>query len=505
MSDAAPIKTPASAGVTLPRSLNLLQTSIGELSSLLAQGAITSVDLVKAYMFNIEQNNVNGQELRAIIQVAPLDSVLKIAEGLDRERREGSVRGPLHGIPILVKDNIATDVELGMKTTAGSTALQQSVVPGDAEVIKRLRKAGAIILAKANLSELSNFKGQNTPLGWSAVGGQCRSAYAAGTSACGGSSAGNAVGLSAGFGAAALCTETSGSLIHPASRAALYGVRPTTGLVPSDGVVPISTCRDSLGPMGFSAADCAFMLDGMTFDDGRYAKAANMPLMKDLRLGLVIRNFLEEADGRDIMPDTPASIETEVIAVRSAAALMASSGASIIEVNMETSYEDSQTLVKSEEALFQSDFKEDISVYLGNLVESPILDIEDLVQWHIDHASVELPPYAPSQSRLIASLSAPSRDSDVYRHNQAISKKIARTNGLDYIFDKFNLDAAVFAVDLGPAHKYVSAAGYALGTAPLGYANNGVPFGILFAVRGGEEERLISILQVFSRLYLKSS
>lgn len=141
---------------------------------------------------------------------------------------------------------------------------------------------------------------------------------------------------------------------------------------------------------------------------------------------------------------------------------------------METSYEDSQTLVKSEEALFQSDFKEDISVYLGNLVESPILDIEDLVQWHIDHAvsfdqgkclilqSVELPPYAPSQSRLIASLSAPSRDSDVYRHNQAISKKIARTNGLDYIFDKFNLDAAVFAVDLGPAHKYVSAAGYAL-------------------------------------------
>lgn len=140
MSDAAPIKTPASAGVTLPRSLNLLQTSIGELSSLLAQGAITSVDLVKAYMctseltfnadysVNIEQNNVNGQELRAIIQVAPLDSVLKIAEGLDRERREGSVRGPLHGIPILVKDNIATDVELGMKTTAGSTALRKWTV-----------------------------------------------------------------------------------------------------------------------------------------------------------------------------------------------------------------------------------------------------------------------------------------------------------------------------------------------------------------------------------------
>jgi amidase len=242
-----------------------LAATAGELQELLQDGKLTSVDIVDVYLKQIEKHNHNGLKLNAIISVAPRDILVKRAERLDQERRNGATRSPLQGIPIVVKDSIITDVKLGMPTTNGSLAYKVARATRNAECIERLVQAGMIILGKANLTEASGMKSPSMTPGWSPAGGQTQTPYVfpsnregdkiLGNSRPGGSSSGSAMAVAAGFAPLALGTEAVGSLITPANRAALYGLKLPPGVSPNDGIFGISETFDGVGGMAKSADD----------------------------------------------------------------------------------------------------------------------------------------------------------------------------------------------------------------------------------------------------------
>ncbi|RUO95916.1 amidase signature domain-containing protein [Jimgerdemannia flammicorona] len=252
--------------------IDLLNADINQLQKLLSTGKLTSVELVKMYLERIDKVNKKGPALNAIIETNP--DAIAIARRLDIERKMKGPRGPLHGIPILVKDNIATFDK--MNTTAGSFALLGSKVPRDAHVIAKLRRAGAIILGKTNLSEWANFRSSNNTNGWSARGGQTKSAYVLNGDPCG-SSSGSGVATSIGLAAVSLGTETDGSIICPSSSASLVGIKPTVGLTSRAGcchehvigVIPISHTQDSVGPMARNTLDAAIVLSIIAGPDPR--------------------------------------------------------------------------------------------------------------------------------------------------------------------------------------------------------------------------------------------
>jgi amidase len=246
-----------------------LTATAGELQELLHDGKLTSVGVIDVYLKQIEKHNHNGLKLNAIISVAPRDILVKRAERLDQERRNGAARSPLHGIPIVVKDSIITDAKLGMPTTNGSLAYKDAKATRNAECVERLIQAGLIILGKANLTEASGMKSPSMTPGWSPAGGQTQTPYVfpsnregdriLGNSRPGGSSSGSAMAVAAGFAPLALGTEAVGSLITPANRAALYGLKLPPGVSPNDGIFGISNTFDGVGGMAKSADDLAML------------------------------------------------------------------------------------------------------------------------------------------------------------------------------------------------------------------------------------------------------
>ncbi len=240
-----------------------------QLQQLLESGNLTSVEIVETYLEQIEKHNTNGLKLRALISVAPKKSVFAIAKRLDDERANGKVRGPLHGLPIIVKDAIMTSPELGMDTTAGSYVFAGTKTKKNAAVIDRLSDNGLIILGKANMTEFCGLKDKARTPGWSARGGQTLSAYRRADleeksqPTCGGSSAGSGVGVSAGFAPLALGTDTAGSNVYPASVAGLYGLNPTIDSVSSDGMFRLSRAFDSVGAMTKTPVDLAALIGCM--------------------------------------------------------------------------------------------------------------------------------------------------------------------------------------------------------------------------------------------------
>ncbi|OMP83535.1 putative amidase [Diplodia seriata] len=269
------------------------------LSNLLRTNVLTSVELVDVYLAQIERHNRKGRQLRAIIAVAPRYHLFAIARRLDDERRAGHVRGPLHGIPCVVQDNIATDALVAhqLDTTAGSYAFVGARPKRAATVVERLTAAGLIVLAKANLSELAGLKSADMSPGWSAVGGQTQSPFVARRlekgvliwdhTAPGGSGAGSAVSVAAGFAPLAVATDTVGSLMAPANRAGLYALKPTVGEVPADGVLACSASFDAVGAAAKSAADLTFLVD-----------AAMRPLGRELGEGTPLRYRLFQVRSR---------------------------------------------------------------------------------------------------------------------------------------------------------------------------------------------------------------
>jgi amidase len=263
---------------------DILTTDVAELQALLSTGKITSVGIVEASLDQIHKHNAKGLKLNAIINTTPRELVLSIAKDLDVERSQGRVRGPLHGIPITIKDNIMTGPEFQMPTTVGSAALQSAMAEKNAPIVDMLVNAGAIIIGKANLSEMAGWKGFGITTGWSAVGGQTQTPYVVGGVAPGekllghstpaGSSSGSAVGVAAGFAPLALATETDGSIVQPGTRASLYGLKATVGLIPTEGTAPWSPLTDSIGGMARTPGDLANLLGVLLNDTDLSARTA---------------------------------------------------------------------------------------------------------------------------------------------------------------------------------------------------------------------------------------
>ncbi|MDX2274467.1 MAG: amidase family protein, partial [Hyphomonadaceae bacterium] len=243
------------------------ERSIAQLQADLSAGEVTSEQLVRAYLARVERLDDSGPELNAVLAINP--DALAEARAMDAERAAGRLRGPLHGVPILIKDNIEAAGPL--PTTAGSLALAENVTGRDAYVVQRLREAGAIILGKTNLSEWANIRSSMSSSGWSALGGLTRNPYALDRNACG-SSSGSGAAAAASLGAAAIGTETDGSIVCPSAINGLVGIKPTLGLVSRFGIVPISSAQDTAGPMGRNVRDAALLLTAMAGSDARDAQ-----------------------------------------------------------------------------------------------------------------------------------------------------------------------------------------------------------------------------------------
>lgn len=490
---------------------DLYEASIAELQDGLAQGLFSSVQLVKAYLSRIEEVNIKGPELRAVIETNP--KALTQAAALDEERKEKGSRGPLHGIPLLLKDNIATLYDEGMNTTAGSYALLGSVVPRDAFTAAKLREAGAIFIGKTNLSEWAGARSIPLPRGFSGRGGQTRCPYYPNADPFA-SSSGSGVATAVGLAAGSLGTETRASIVAPSSRNNIVGIKPTVGLVSRSGVVPFSSNQDTPGPMCRSVTDAALLLSFIAGPDPRdeatlrqpgivpdYMKALNKNALKGARLG-VPRAFIRNMK---VIEET----------FNSSLDIFRALGAEIVDP---ADFSNGEELLASqaEKLVMAVDFKVGISKYISELVEVPtgVKTLSDLIEFNKINPDLELPePFYTDQSRFTDAEDA--QLDDAYFAALAQNFELGRTRGIDATLAKFNLDAIILPTDvLEP--KPTAIAGYPLISVPLGFQPDdvevlpatpsplhsqapGIPFGIAFMGTAYSEFKLISYAYAFEQ------
>ncbi|GHJ89998.1 hypothetical protein NliqN6_6400 [Naganishia liquefaciens] len=498
--------------------IDLLTATIKDLRQLLLDEEVTSVQLITRYLDRIKRDNVKGLQLHAVIETAPEEKLLEIAQELDHMTAHANAPvGKLHGIPILVKDNIATAPELGMATTAGSYALVNSVPRHDATVIAKLRAAGAIILGKTNMSEFANLKSSSASMGWSARGGQTQSAYVVGGYTNGGeplgSSSGSAVAVSAGWTPASLGTETLGSIIAPAGRAALYALRPTLGLVSRAGMVPACKAMDTVGPMAKCVYDVALLLecmmgpdhlDGSTADAMSYGSLdytrftlAPHATFEGMRLG-VPRAFVYDADmcwGNDSARDPKIFAE-----LNAAIEKMQGLGAIVFDpVDIPSAAEwhgSMHSMVPNEVAIIAHEFKEDLADYLGTMKTTEVRCIGDVIDYNTKHADLELPYGESSQDLLLGSETTTGRTAEIYIEALANHKRICAEEGIEKVMSSHKLDALIMPIN-ALAAVYASGGGYPLATLPLGIQNNGEPFGFCLMGSRWGEPTLLALMAAF--------
>ncbi|MEK6221749.1 MAG: amidase, partial [Chloroflexota bacterium] len=368
---------------------------------------------------------------------------LAIAEKLDEERAAGELRGPLHGIPVILKDNIDTADK--MMTTAGSLALEGHIAKQDSFVAQKLREAGAVILAKANLSEWANFRSTNSSSGWSSRGGQTKNPYVLDRNPCG-SSSGSAVAVAANLCAAAIGTETDGSLICPAQTNGIVSLKPTLGLISRTGIIPISHSQDTAGPMTRTVADTATMLSVLTGVDPRdpatndstgkisadYTSVLDASDLKGARIG-VARNFF----GFDVEVDK--IMEASIAAMKKA-------GAEIIE---DANIEKEDEVGKTEIEVLLYDFKADLNAYLAEVEpELPVHNMQELIDYHNQHAEKMMPYFG--QERLLSAHEKGPLTDKAYLDALATNHRLSRDEGIDATMKKHNV-AAIIAPSGGPA------------------------------------------------------
>ncbi|KAF8653648.1 hypothetical protein AX16_003800 [Volvariella volvacea WC 439] len=423
---------------------DLYEASVEELQACLDAGRFTSVDLVRAYFTRIEEVNFQGPALRAVLEVNP--SALAQAAYLDTERRVRGKRSALHGIPVLLKDNIATVALEGMNTTAGSFSLLGSVVSDDASVVKRLREAGAIVLGKANLSEFGHFRG-HIASGWSGRGGQCTSAYFPNADPSG-SSSGSGVAASIGLAAVTLGTETDGSIISPSSHNNIVGIKPTVGLTSRVGVIPISAHQDTVGPMTRSVADAAIVLSIIAGKDPNdsftlaqpdtlpdYTKALNKDALKGKRIGVPRRAFLDNSIIR-IDPSV-------MVAFEEALKTMRSLGATIVDPVGLPSADEIIASRRNEDLVLHVDFKVQLNQWYASLLSNPsgVRSLADLISFNFNEPR-ERPEGFEDQSILVTAQSTKGRNSAFYEA-LSMNRDLGQTRGIDFALQAHNLDALV--------------------------------------------------------------
>jgi amidase len=496
-----PAPAPESAAVSPPpaSAIDVVEMDIAEASRRMASGELDSRTLTQAYLDRIAAVDADGPRLNSIIELAP--DALEAAAALDAERAGGKVRGPLHGIPVLLKDNIDA---VGMVNSAGSLALAEHRPARDAYLVGRLREAGAVILGKTNLSEWANFRSTRSTSGWSSRGGQTRNAYVLDRNPCG-SSAGTGTAISASLATVGVGTETDGSILCPSAVAGLVGLKPTVGLVSRDGIIPISISQDTAGPMGRSVADVAVLLGAMAGVDpddpagpaatghieDDYTAFLDADALRGKRIGV-----LRQAMG--FHPGVDATVEQAVATLRAA-------GADVVDVQIE-SY---RRWGADELTVLLYEFKDGLNHYLARVEGGPD-SLESLIAWNQDEAARTMPHFG--QELLVqAQAKGPLTDA-AYLEARDRARRLAGADGLLAALDQDQLDA-LLAPSMSPAWPtdhvngdHFTGAGYGIAavagtpsiTVPSGEVR-GLPIGVTFMGRAYSEPMLIGMAHAFEQ------
>ena len=506
---AAPSLAASSIGEAAPkatrqlRSFELDEATIAHLQDLMARGKYSSAALVKKYLGRIAEIDRHGPALNSIIELNP--DAVAIAHSLDDERRTVGSRGPLHGVPVLIKDNI--DTHDRMTTTAGSLALAGSIAPRDAFIVQKLRRAGAVILGKTNLSEWANFRGSLSTSGWSAQGGQTRNPYILDRNPSG-SSSGSAVAVAANLCAVAVGTETDGSILSPSSFNVIVGIKPTLGLLSRSGIIPIAHSQDTAGPMARCVADAATLLAALAGTDPRDDATAEC----DVRAKPDYRPFLVP-DGlrraRIGVARTFFGTHPRVDALmESALKEMQRLGAELIDpVGLKRPSE----LEEAEIEVLRYEMKADMNLYLASLgPQAPVRTLKEIIEFNERLKDRELRWFG--QEELIKSEAKGPLTDQAYRDALATCRRLTRTEGIDAVMDKDRLDAIVAPTStpahvtdwatgdhgLGDSTTPAAVAGYPSITVPAGQVF-GLPVGISFFGRAWSEPTLLRIAFAFEQ------
>ncbi|MBD3190810.1 MAG: amidase [Candidatus Heimdallarchaeota archaeon] len=477
--------------------------SISELQEKMAAGKITAQKIVKEYLVRIDEIDKNGPKLNAIIEINP--DALKIADKLDQERKNGKTRGSLHGIPVVLKDNIGTADR--MRTTAGSLALEGNIAPEDAFIVRNLRKAGAIILGKTNLSEWANFRSNRSTSGWCSRGGQTRNPYVLDRNPCG-SSSGSAVAVAANLCSVAVGTETNGSIICPSHVNSVVGIKPTVGLISRTGIIPISHTQDTAGPMARTVRDAVLLLNVLVGSDPEEPSTINSEkeLPNDYtdfldpngleggRIG-VARNFF----GRNNHVDQ---------IMEQAIEKMKELGATIIDPTNITTLEE---LRDPELQLLLFDFKNDLNDYLEKFGENITPKcLKEIIDFN-EQNKEEVMPFFGQELFLMAEEKGP-LSSEEYKEVLEKCLRLSRDEGIDKVMEEHELDVIIapsggpaWPTDLingdhftGGSSSPAAIAGYPNITVPVGYVF-GLPVGISFFSGAFQEPTLIKFTYAFEQ------
>jgi amidase len=466
-------------------------------------GRRTARAIAEQYLARIDAIDRRGPALRAVIEINP--DALAIADALDAERRSKGLHGPLHGVPVLIKDNI--DTADRMSTTAGSLALEGSIAARDAFVAARLRAAGAIILGKTNLSEWANFRSSRSTSGWSGRGGQVLNPYALDRNPCG-SSSGTGAGVAANLAALGIGTETDGSIVCPSGTMALVGVKPTLGLVSRSGIIPIAHSQDTAGPMTRTVEDAATLLDAIAGADPgdaataspqrrqtAYREALDRNGLRGARIGVARARFFGYSDATDRIADA---------AIRD----MKAQGAVIVDP---ADIPNAGKYDASELEVLLYEFKADLDKYLGALAPSArVHSLADVIAFNEAHRDREM-PFFGQELMLRAQQKGPLSDK-AYLDAIAGNLKLSRAEGIDAVMDRLRLDALVaptgspaWTTDLANGDHFLGAsstpaavAGYPSVTVPAGSAF-GLPVGISFIGRAWSEALLLKLAYAYEQ------
>lgn len=485
-----------SAATQPQQAFSPVERSIADISARLKAGTLTSRQLTQQFLTRIAQIDAAGPHLRSVIEVNP--DALAIAVERDAERKSGKVRGPLHGIPVLVKDNLDTADK--MQTTAGSLALVGTPAPRDAHVVAKLREAGAVLLGKTNLSEWANFRSTRSTSGWSARGGQTLNPYVLDRNPCG-SSSGTGSAIAASLAVVGIGTETDGSIICPSGLNGLVGLKPTVGLVSRAGIIPISASQDTAGPMTRTVTDAAIVLQAIAGKDARDPATASAPdTISDYTAGLRADALRGARIG---VARTQAGFEPRVDALfdQTLERLRAAGAVLVDPCNV-------PTVGKTDEAeltVLLYEFKDGLERYLASRGETVRFHtLAELIAYNTGHAKTEMPWFAQELFEQ-AQAKGPLTDA-AYRDALAACRKLSRDEGLDAVFAQHTLDALV-APSNGPAwpndhvlgDRYTggnstvaAVAGYPSLTVPMGYIHE-LPIGMSFIGTAYTEAKLLAL------------
>jgi amidase len=485
---------------------NVEEMGIAEIQAAMKAGRLSTESLVQMYLARIQAIDRNGPTLRSVQEINP--DAIPIARALDEERKAGRSRGPLHGIPVLLKDNIATADK--METTAGALALVGARPREDSTIAQRLRQAGAVILGKASMSEWAYFKSTPGSSGWSARSGQARNPYALNRTPCG-SSSGSAIAVAASLVTVSIGTETDGSIICPAGVNGVVGIKPTVGLTSRAGVIPISVTQDTIGPFGRTVADAAAVLGALVGVDQRdpatqasfgkaqtdYAKYLELNGLRGARLGVPREGYFGYSPKADAIVNQ--AIET-----------LRQGGATIVDPVKIPNF-DRAALTSAELVVLLYEFKAGVNAYLAGVAPGALVrTLDDVIEFNKRNTRENMPYFG--QELLVRAQAKGDLTEAEYLEALEKCRRLAGKEGMDAIMDELSLDALIaptttpaWPVDLvngdqfrGSSAKSAALVGYPLVSVPAGFAQ-GLPVGITFMGRAWSEPTLIKLAYAFEQ------